>query len=216
MTTSACGWPKLSHRHCSRLLRLLGAVGRADLFASSLSCSQAPAIPSRGCTNRRICVLETRHSVSRPAPVPLSARRPRHVRPRQLFQQPGTAAEATPTSHHKTWQDLAQKHNEERARRQPQTSASLTPSSSAPKSSMSVAGPVGRRRVDRRDRTDPCPRPPLSPSCCRSSTNPCQTRSWRCSDGGISINDSRFCCSGSARGSWSSAHRRPGCRGSAS
>src|SRR5580704_6795124 len=134
MTTSACGWPKLSHRHCSRLLRLLGAVAAVVSVASSAVAQSGSSDPFADApiVNPR---PETRHSVSRPAPEPDSPPAATSAAPPST---PGTAAEATPTSHHKTWKELAQKHNEERAR-QPQTSASLTPSSSAPKSSMSGA-----------------------------------------------------------------------------
>jgi flagellar biogenesis protein FliO len=134
MTTSACGWPKLSHRHCSRLLRLLGAVAAVVSVASSAVAQSGSSDPFADApiVNPR---PETRHSVSRPAPEPDSPPAATSAAPPST---PGTAAEATPTSHHKTWKELAQKHNEERAR-QPQTSASSTPSSSAPKSSMSGA-----------------------------------------------------------------------------
>ncbi len=116
----------MSHRHFRRLLPLLGAVATVVAVASSAVAqsgsndpfADAPIVKPR---------TETRHSVSRPAPEPVAP--------------PGTAgagAEAPPASHHKTWKELAQKHNEERAR-QPQTPGPSTPSPSASKSATSGA-----------------------------------------------------------------------------
>jgi flagellar biogenesis protein FliO len=134
MTTSACGWPKLSHRHFRRLLPLLGAVAAIVAVASSAVAqsgsndpfADAPIVNPRS---------ETRNSVSRPTRESVAPPAAASVAPSSL---PETAAEATPASHHKTWKELAQKHNEERAR-QPQTSGPSTPSSSASKSATSGA-----------------------------------------------------------------------------
>ena len=77
----------------------------------------------------------SRNSVSRPTRESVAPPAAASV---ALSSLPETAAEATPASHHKTWKELAQKHNEERAR-QPQTSGPSTPSSSASKSATSGA-----------------------------------------------------------------------------
>jgi flagellar biogenesis protein FliO len=116
----------LSHQHFRRLLPLLGAVAAIVAVASSAVAqsgsndpfADAPIVNPRS---------ETRHPALRPSPEPIA---PPAVA--------GAAAEAAPASHHKTWKELAQKHNEERAR-QPQTSGPSTPSSSASKSATSGA-----------------------------------------------------------------------------
>ncbi len=108
------------------LLGVAAAVVAAASSAVAQSGSNDP-FADAPVVNRR---QESRHSVSRPAPEP--------VAPAAAAAAPGTAAESTPATHHKTWKELAQKHNEERAR-QPQTSGTSTPSAPASKSTTSGA-----------------------------------------------------------------------------
>jgi flagellar biogenesis protein FliO len=103
MTTSASGWPKLSHQRCRRaslLLVLCAGIFVAAARADAQTQSRDP-YPASASDNSRAAV-----------------RRPALPEGQEAIATPVVATPAAPnrTSHHKTWKEVSRTHNEEKSR----------------------------------------------------------------------------------------------------
>jgi flagellar protein FliO/FliZ len=107
MTTSASGWPKLSHQRCRRASLLLVLCAGIVVAAARAEAPTQSRDPYAASTSD-----DSRGAVRRPA-LPES--------------EEAVATPTTPTraAHHKTWREVSRTHNEEKSRDTP--SPSLSP-----------------------------------------------------------------------------------------